>query len=211
MGPGKNHFSFGLLCLVLLAGFLLVGKRVAWSQSAPERYWVQFSGKTNEELLPGYSTPYQVDAPVNFLSPKSIARRARQNIVITAHDLPIPPSYIAALDTIREIEIILQSKWFNAVTVRVTDSLFDPQSLMDWPMVSAVKSVQRMPLSHQPTPIAAQRSTTAPDTSWYGKGWEALTQLNADWLHGLGFTGQGMTIAVWDAGFVNVESLPIFQ
>ena len=211
MGPGKNHFSFGLLCLVLLAGFLLVGKRVAWSQSAPERYWVQFSGKTNEELLPGYSTPYQVDAPVNFLSPKSIARRARQNIVITAHDLPIPPSYIAALDTIREIEIILQSKWFNAVTVRVTDSLFDPQSLMDWPMVSAVKSVQRMPLSHQPTPIAAQRSTTAPDTSWYGKGWEALTQLNADWLHGLGFTGQGMTIAVLDAGFENVESLPIFQ
>ena len=110
MGPRKNHFSFGLLCLVLLAGFLLVGKRVAWSQSAPERYWVQFSGKTNEELLPGYSTPYQVDAPVNFLSPKSIARRARQNIVITAHDLPIPPSYIAALDTIREIEIILQEQ-----------------------------------------------------------------------------------------------------
>ena len=78
-------------------------------------------------------------------------------------------------------------------------------------MVSAVKSVQRMPFSHQPTPIAAQRSTTAPDTSWYGKGWEALTQLNADWLHGLGFTGQGMTIAVLDAGFENVESLPIFQ
>jgi len=200
-----------LFCLVCVAGPCLIGSGVAWSQSAPDRYWVEFNGKTQDDLIPGHSTPYRIDAPIEFLSPKSIARRARQHIPITAQDLPIPPSYIATLDTIRAIDIILQSKWFNAVTVHITDSLFDPQSLLEWPMVSDVKSVECLPSSDEPLAIAVPRSTTAPDTSWYGKGWKALTQLNADWLHGLGFTGQGMTIAVLDAGFENVESLPIFQ
>ena len=47
-------------------------------------------------------------------------------------------------------------------------------------------------------------------TESYGQGLEPLVQLHGQWLHGLGFRGQGMWIAILDAGFENAEHLPIF-
>ena len=179
-------------------------------QTAPSRYWVQFEGKLTDDLPAGHSTPYTLETPSAFLSPKAIFRRIIQNIDVTAHDLPIPPSYIDSLHTMEGFKVILKSKWFNAVTIAVVDSAFDPFTLLALPMVSAVKSVQCIQ-GDMREPIVVEPPRESVEPTAYGGGLAALEQLNADWLHGLGFRGDGMTIAVLDAGFEKTESLPIFQ
>lgn len=182
----------------------------SFGQSAPQRYWVQFEGKAQHELPAGYSTPFKVSEPEAYLSPKAIYRRAIQNIPVTEHDLPIPPDYIAELEGMDGFKVILQSKWFNAVTIALVDTTFDPNSLLDLPTVTAIKTVLAFEGDGR-APAVALSKENAHSPSAYGKGLGALEQLNADWLHGIGFTGEGMTIAVLDAGFENTESLPIFQ
>ncbi len=194
------------ICTVALT-FIL---GTAGAQNAPHRYWVQFEGKAQNELPAGYSTPFKVDEPEAFLSPKAIYRRALQNIAVTDHDMPIPPDYVAELESISAFKVILKSKWFNAVTIALVDTTFDPLTLLELPMVTDIKSVLAIEGDYREPPVAITRENECPP-SGYGLGLGPLEQLNADWLHGIGFTGSGMTIAVLDAGFENTESLPVFQ
>ncbi|MBT6164002.1 MAG: S8 family serine peptidase [Crocinitomicaceae bacterium] len=187
---------------------------VLQGQTAPNRYWVQFEGKEQSELAAGHTTSFSVQEPERFLSDRALQRRANQSIVVTAHDLPIAPSYIAALAGIEEIQVILKSKWFNAVTVQLRDTTFDITTLLDLPMVSAVKSVVQTGSKREPMIEAVDAPvvrTGVETTESYGQGWEPLVQLHGQWLHGLGFRGQGMWIAILDAGFENAEHLPIFE
>jgi len=201
---------FRARCATLAVVAIFCWLAEAQGQTAPNRYWIQFEGKLSEELPAGHSTPYTLDAPVEFLSPKAIYRRALQNIAITAQDLPIPPSYIDTLRAMDGFKVILQSKWFNAVTIAVVDTAFDPYALLELPMVTDVKSVLCVD-GEVREPAAAAPARAFVEQTAYGGGLAPLQQLNADWLHGLGFRGEGMTIAVLDAGFENTESLPIFQ
>jgi len=201
---------FRALCATLAIASSLCWCVEAQGQTAPNRYWVQFDGKLSNELPAGHSTPYTLDAPSEFLSPKAIYRRALQNIAITAQDLPIPPSYIDALRAMDGFKVILQSKWFNAVTIAVVDTAFNPFALLELPMVTDVKGVIGVDGDVR-EPAAAAPARTYVEPTAYGGGLAPLTQLNADWLHGLGFRGEGMTIAVLDAGFENTERLPIFE
>ncbi len=201
---------FRALCATLAVAAILCWHAEAQGQTAPNRYWIQFDGKLSEELPAGHSTPYTLDAPTEFLSPKAIYRRALQNIAITAQDLPIPPSYIDTLRAMDGFKVILHSKWFNAVTIAVVDTAFDPYALLELPMVTDVKSVLCVD-GEVREPDAAAPARAFVEQTAYGGGLAPLQQLNADWLHGLGFRGEGMTIAVLDAGFENTESLPIFQ
>ena len=194
--------------------FALLYAGLGWSQSAPNRYWVQFEGKEQTELFPGHETPFSLDQPEAFLSDRSLERREVQSIPVTSQDLPIPPSYLAALDSLEQIEIILKSKWFNAITVRLRDTTFDIQTLLDLPMISAVKNVVQTGSKRGELEEAIDRPNTrsGSETSQsYGQGWSPLSQLHGEWLHGMGFRGHGMWIAVLDAGFENVDQLPIFE
>ena len=185
------------------------------AQSAPDRYWVQFEGKVAEDLPDGYSTSYLLDAPEAFLSARSLARRSNQNIAVTERDMPIPPDYVAAIRAMSELKVILSSRWFNAVTVATTDSTFDPFSLTDLPFVVAVKSVIQIEsdaIDLDPIAVAKRNTRDHGNTAAaYGSSWKGLEQLHGDWLHGLGFRGEGMWIGVLDAGFEYVESLPVFE
>jgi serine protease AprX len=209
----KRWIRLGTLTWLLAIGFQLAGL----SQSAPDRYWVQFEGKLSNELPEGYSTPYQLATPEAFLSPRSLARRAKQNIAISVRDIPIPPDYVDEIRAIPELKVILSSRWFNAVTVATTDSTFDPYSLLDLPFVHAVKSVLQIQADSPAIdldPVAGPKRNVALDSNVpddYGSSWTGLEQLHADWLHGLGFRGEGLWIGVLDAGFEYVESLPVFE
>ena len=46
---------------------------------------------------------------------------------------------------------------------------------------------------------------------YYGMGKGQIESLNGRKLHNLGFMGQGMTIAVLDAGFMNVDKIAAFR
>ena len=80
-----------------------------------KRYWIQFKDKTG--------SPYSVNEPSQFLSPKAIERRNKQGIAIVENDLPVNPSYVAQVTAIAGVEVVNRSKWFNAITIQTTDSL----------------------------------------------------------------------------------------
>lgn len=211
-------FSFHPTSIVI-AIFLFFLVVDAGAQNAPGRFWVQFEGKEQQELPDGHFTPYTVSAPQAFLSGRSLSRRAAQGIDVSGQDLPIPPSYIEAISAISEVKIILKSKWFNAVTIAIVDTLFDPQSLNELAFVVGVKSVIQSGQKDNINLASGPDSNRYPPTrnhvsveqSAYGEGWDAIHQLNGEWLHGMGFRGQGKWIAVLDAGFEYTERLPVFQ
>ena len=61
-------------------------------------------------------SPYSLNHPEQFLSEKSIERRARMGISIDYHDLPVSPTY---LEQIRQTgaTVFNYSKWNNTVQV----------------------------------------------------------------------------------------------
>jgi hypothetical protein len=209
----KQSIRFTTIVLVFVFGCTSWGQ----SQSAPGRYWIGFSGKLPAELVEGYSTPFQIDSPEAFLSPRSLARRSNQNIAIQKRDLPISPDYISEIKSIPGVKVILTSRWFNAVTIASSDSTFDPTSLLELPFVVEVKSVLQVPILA--TNLGKELGTVDPDNHTnksnspadYGSSWSGIEQIRGNWLHGLGFRGRGLWIGVLDAGFEYVESLPVFK
>ena len=67
-------------------------------------------------------SPYSVNRPEEFLSPRAINNKARHNIPITSEDLPVNPRYkrqICAIDG--SIKILAESKWQNTVVIYCPD------------------------------------------------------------------------------------------
>ena len=59
------------------------------SAATTYKFWVQLTDKENNN--------YSLDNPGEFLSQRSIERRARQGIPITVEDLPVTSAYIDSL------------------------------------------------------------------------------------------------------------------
>ncbi len=173
------------------------------SQTAPGKYWLQFTDKAN--------TPFSVDRPQDFLSQRSIERRARYHIDITEQDLPVNPIY---MDSIRKlgVEVFNQSKWFNAVTIATNDTA-KLSLIRKLGFVRQLKSVQRTKSATAGVDKFAMEITTGPamkfqtDTTLlsYGAASRQIGMLNGHILHNQGFQGQDMIIAVLDAGFRNLD------
>lgn len=179
----------------------------AGAQTAPLRYWVHFTDK-----LGAANYPYTLEAPEAFLSERSLERRERQGIAVDASDLPVAPAYLEALDAVDGFEVVLSSKWLNAATVRAADSTVSTEALLALPFVSEVRRVEAWRGEDRPPVAPAPRGGWEPvEQSVYGKGWVALHQLHGEALHGLGFRGEGMWIAVLDAGFDATDRLPVFE
>ncbi|MCF8257635.1 MAG: S8 family serine peptidase [Flavobacteriales bacterium] len=188
-----------LLPILLLIPLLSVG------QVAPERYWVQFTDKDN--------TPFSVSAPEQFLSLRSIGRRQRQQIAIDQSDLPVDPNYIAQVRN-AGAEILNVSKWFNSVTVRITDPSV-LQQVLQLPFV-----IHHEPVGRYGSPskdwgkgaVASDKSNIElPVDADYGTALNQVEMLNGLNLHRQGLMGQGMLIAVLDAGFSGADHLAVFD
>ena len=100
--------AFLALALIMLAGgAILQGQEVY-------KYWVAFADKEG--------SPYNLDEPSGYLSPRAIERRQRLGIDLDSLDLPVSPRYIAAL---QQEGFIVQnrSKWLNGVVLFSRDSV----------------------------------------------------------------------------------------
>ena len=64
------------------------------------------------------NTPYSVERPEEFLSPRSIERRKRQGLPVDVTDLPVAPAYLHAVSD-AGIEIVGKSKWNNTLLIRI--------------------------------------------------------------------------------------------
>lgn len=159
------------------------------------------------------ATEYSLKKPEKYLSAKAIERRWKQNLPIDSTDLPVCRKYI---DEIRKqgVKIVVTGKWDNFVTVSCNDTtLIDRIAAL--PFVLSTEKVWISPGAGKPS-MATERDsvlnqpTIHPD-SIYGRAITQIQMSNGDKLHEAGFKGQGMTIAVIDAGFHNVDKITAMQ
>ena len=155
------------------------------------------------------ATVYALDHPEAFLSEKAIARRQKQHLPIDSTDLPVCRKYV---DEIRRqgVHIVVTGKWENFVTVSCNDStLIDRIAAL--PFVRTTEKVWMAPPADKPSMSTGRDSlvnnpAVHPD-SIYGLAVSQIQLSKGDKLHDAGFKGQGMTIAVIDAGFHNADKI----
>ncbi|MFM1877009.1 MAG: hypothetical protein RL266_2746 [Bacteroidota bacterium] len=175
--------------------------------SSPKRYWFQFTDKAN--------TPYSLNEPLEFLSQRALDRRKRQNIELNESDLPIDPAYVQAVIS-KGGSYLSHSKWFNGLVVGVlNDTVRD--SILALPFVVNAEPVGKRPstasLIDKLSPFADSKSGSGFEFTEndYGLAFNQIDMLGGVSIHNQGYRGEGMLIAVLDAGFPNVDVFPVFD
>ncbi len=157
-----------------------------------------------------------IDRPRKFLSQKSIDRRKKQKLRVDSTDLPVPAALVSQLET-KFTHVIGTSKWNNTVLVSARDTTL-LNELRALPFVKEARMVYQFPDS-----IEENNRLLRPRHHEKFNRWDSLhndpmgmapTQIEmvgGERLHEMELCGQGMTIAVLDGGFQNVDRIPCFS
>ena len=197
---------FGIITLLCTSVFAQV----------PAKYWVAFTDKKG--------TPYSIDKPEAFLSPRALELRKAHGIAIDERDLPVNPDYVRqvlALDT--AARCFTTTKWLNGMTVYATRE--DMKEAIE--KLPFVDSVQRTDIPKEPLPPAEPAyvfpgSGGQPTLSYqsdiqknnefdYGNAASQVRVNNVQWLHRMGFRGEGMQMMILDGGFQNIDTISCFN
>ncbi len=172
------------------------------------RYFIKFKDKNN--------SPYSVSNPSFYLSAKAIQRRTNQSISITDSDLPVNPFYIDSIRTMGAT-ILNSTKWLNGVTVDCDSLTY--QSIRTLSFVEMGRQIMRLSASTEKKskkfpeniPLLSNQGMMRVANLDYGNSFNQIHLMNGEYLHNNGFTGEGITIAVLDAGFFSVDVLTAFD
>jgi serine protease AprX len=176
------------------------------------KYIVRFKDKTGSS--------FSVDRPDQFLSAKSIERRTRQHISIDETDLPVLSRYIDSVRLAGNVTILNQSKWLNEVCIATTDAaaLAKINSFSFVINSQPVKRTANRDVISKPKfiseikGIAGIQSPMNPSDYYsYGNSYGQIHIHEGEYLHNKGFRGEGMQIAIIDAGFYHYQTLPEFD
>lgn len=156
---------------------------------------------------------YNIDRPEAFLSKESLQRREKTGTPVTETDLPIASAYLDSL-AMAGAKPVVQSKWFSTVVVASKDSSV-AERLKELAIVDSVKWVWKGSDNENTVMEEDSKSRLSPDDTplkdKYGYAREQIKMLNGIKLHEAGFRGEGMRVAVIDAGFRNVDRISIFD
>ena len=200
------------ICIFLL---ILVIQRTAAQEY---KYLVHLKDKNNS----GFS----LSNPSAFLSEKSIQRRSKQHIAIDSTDLPINRSYVDSIATLPDVRVLNKSKWFNQVLISISDTN-TIQQFLSFSFVISTEPVNNRNVLKKENRVSVNQQSMMPNTSSIASGnrtgtasqdaynyGNSLSQIHihhGEYLHNLGFHGEGMTIAVLDDGFKNYLDNPAFD
>ncbi len=197
--------------LILSLAFMLTGLH-AQVLLKPGYYAVFFKDKKGTVAI--------LDTPLTYLSPKAIERRQMFGIPFTEQDLPVSKVY---LDSLKKYGFVIweKSKWFNGVVLKIDDSLQlkTLDSLIEaWDFLLPDYSHLIKPKTGKPEKlvvdsqdIAYPKDTLIADIFNYGQAREQNILLKVNRLHSLGYTGENVTMALLDAGFLRVDKIPGFE
>ena len=150
------------------------------------------------------ATDYSLQKPEMYLSKKSIERSKRQGLEIDSTDLPVCKKYVDAIRK-KGVHVLVTGKWDNFVTVSCNDSMLIAE-IAGLPFVRSTERVWRGVAKRASERDSLINKPLRTD-SLYGPAITQIKMSHADRLHEAGFKGQGMTIAVIDAGFHNVDKI----
>jgi len=140
-------------------------------------YWIEFTDKNN--------TPYSIDST----------------------DLPVNRAYIDSIAS-TGAEVLHSSRWMNGVTVKASDT----KLVAKWKGFPFVRSVVRTKTSVTSGKSAFSKFGTPAvrndiDTSLYGASAYQVGLMKGQHLHNQGYYGEGMVIALLDAGYLEADEV----
>lgn len=182
----------------------LLGVVVQMSAQKAYKYRIQLRDKSG--------TVCSLDSPQVYLSERALERRMRQGLPLDSTDLPVSPGYINALLG-QGAELVTQSKWNNTVVVQVADTAV-MDTVRRLPFVMSAQKVWTAPDSIPSRNADRKRDVTnktSKEDNYYGEAYRQISIHHGDSLHAAGFRGEGMHVAVIDAGFYNVDEIRLFK
>ncbi len=193
---------------ILFVFFILIVPEL-YGQSS--RFLIEFTDKDTA------FNSFSLDRPEEFLSKKAIERRKRYNIPLELSDLPLSPRYVDSLKPLLG-NIQNRTKWMNALVAEVDSVFLD--TVRKFGFVEKLKYLAPASPGNSKennngiqgkdtSKIKAEKMVT--DSAFYGYSWEPVSMLNGHLLHENNHRGENMVIAVLDAGFRNVDKLPVFN
>ncbi|WP_259014888.1 S8 family serine peptidase [Emticicia fluvialis] len=174
-----------------------------FSALAQNQYLVVFKDKAN--------STYSVNKPKEFLSERSIQRRAKQKIAITERDLPPNTAYLAELSK-AGAKVLYKSRWLNAALIETNTATLD--KILKFSFVKGLEGagdIRNARLNTDAVVKTKKDKFAAERTADNSLSQTQLAMLGADKLHQRGFKGEGMLIGVLDAGFLNANNLTFFK
>ncbi len=197
--------------LTFLSAFLFLSSIATLTAQDKKRYFVYLKDKQG--------IAYTLDKPEKFLTQRAIDRRKRQGIAFAQKDLPVNMTYVESIKA-QGGRVWYASRWFNAVLVEATEAdlakikalpFVKPQIDLLSPIRSATFS-NKSPLTDATFKDKAgkeKHTFLAIDSAKnYGKAYNQAKMLEIPTMHKQGYRGQGMVIAVLDAGFENGDKVP---
>jgi subtilisin family serine protease len=188
----------------ITAALLFLAIAASAQQIGDGVYWVYFTDKNENG--------YRVDQPGEFLSDRSIQRRAWQGLAVDLRDEPVTQDYIEQLEALGA-DIRHVSRWLNGVVlVNATRQLYD--RVLEESFADSLPWLPESEETYYPArPSGARFSPplSSPPDYQYGVATQQVMQLDMEILHQKGYTGAGVWIGLLDAGFRNVDTLPSFK
>ncbi|GGF39388.1 S8 family serine peptidase [Echinicola rosea] len=168
-----------------------------------DRYAIHYKYKPQEN--------FHLDEPTAFLSQKAIDRRERNAVVLDSTDLPVSEQYI---DAVKDIVINVQynSKWMNASIVVATDEQIAAVKKLPFVEEEGIELIakgfytdnreQRSNILNHPVRIRLLSKTKDEEDYAFQNNLIGIPKMHAE-----GLTGKGVTIAVFDGGFLNTDEI----
>ncbi len=185
------------------------------SKAQFSKYIIRFKDKSG--------TPFNINNPSQFLSARSIQRRVKQNIAIDSTDLPITPRYIDSVIKAGNVTLINKSKWLNEICIQTTD-IAALAKINSFPFVISSSPVMRIQqvvgdefktrnkFNEEISQPSANRTFQATaDYYNYGTSYAQIHIHEGEFLHNNGFRGDGMLMAMMDAGYNSYLTVTAFD
>ena len=184
--------------------------------SYAQKYAVYFRDKND--------SPYSVENPGQFLSQRALDRRERHNLDVVTQDLPVNPQYVLILKGMGAT-VPFTSKWLNCALVSCSQTIINQIKTLSFvshvvyisPGSYSGKSGEEKIISKFSNKLEKEenfKTVNSKDINeeyLYGQGNGQINQINGIPVHKQGFTGNGILIAVLDAGFQNVSTMQVFN
>lgn len=161
-----------------------------------EKVWIFFTDKNETSFN-----------PYTYFDSKAIERRIKHGVnLYDSSDFPVNEKYIQQLMEF-DFEPKVVSRWFNAVVGFIDINALDKiKNLSFVKEITINNSIQNLSSIDVETPI--NRELSEADSRLI---FQQCDRMNANYFWDNGFTGKGIRIAIFDAGFPNVDKSPVFE
>lgn len=174
------------------------------------------------ELKDKADNPFSINDPTPYLTQRAILKRIQYNIPVDSTDLPITARYMDSIRLAGAVTIINVSKWLNQVAIQTTDAAALTK-ISSFPFVKSTTGIAPRNTTDTITTNKFEELTGIPNNGGetpspdlaniynYGQTYGQVHLQQGEFLHNHGFSGQGMQLAMLDAGFPNYNTLTVFD